>query len=397
MKLLMVTREVQADQRFGLGKSLLPIISGMSARGHTVQYLCQTSRSAHSAEFCRRLHGWLSPMFRWIGGPDSDSDAVLQALLERVDMGRLAAKVARRDGFSHVHLHDPWIALGFMLAQRLSFRPPGAWGVTEHGFGSYARAVHQDGVRQGTRLASLLRRLERRITLRAGWVIAPTEAALTQLERDLAVHPQPPRWHAIPHPLPVLQRWTRGDARARLGWAADGRYVLGVGRMAPLKRFDLMVRAVARSTTPADPLRLVILGDGDAAALGVLGRACGLAHDIEFAVTDDVGLYLAAADLYVSTSSTESFGMANLEAVVAGTRAVCTAVGGVPEVVADAATLVPLDEEAIAAAIRAALNEDADARSRWLAAAQARVARWPRQAEIIDRYIAAYSAPGAAA
>ena len=48
MKLLMVTREAQADKRFGLGRSLTPIIDGLSARGHTVGYLSRAARSARS-------------------------------------------------------------------------------------------------------------------------------------------------------------------------------------------------------------------------------------------------------------------------------------------------------------------------------------------------------------
>ena len=392
MKLLMVTREAQADKRFGLGRSLTPIIDGLSARGHTVGYLSRAARSARSEAFCRRLHRWLLPMVRAAGGPQSDNEAVLQAMLERLDMGRLAAKVAQRDGYSHVHLHDPWIALGFMWARAMG---GGArrcrWGITEHGFGSYAHAVHVDGGHQSARLAGWLRRLERLVTTRADWVIAPTEAALSQLERDLAVHPRPPHWRAIPHPLPALHLVSREAARARLGWEAEGLCVLGIGRLAPLKRFDLLVRAAAR-IAPVHPLRLVLLGDGDWDWMRAYGRQCGLPRDIEFALTDDVGLYLSAADLYVSTSSTESFGLANLEAVVAGTPAICAAVGGVPEVVAEAATLVPMDEEAIAAAMAAQLAATPAHRQRQRAIAAARTARWPSQAQIIERYLDAYAA-----
>ncbi|MDT5121063.1 MAG: hypothetical protein QOC96_545 [Acidobacteriota bacterium] len=68
---------------------------------------------------------------------------------------------------------------------------------------------------------------------------------------------------------------------------------------------------------------------------------------------DDVAQLLAALDVYVSASHTESFGLAIVEAMAAGLPVVATATEGAREIIdEDAGTLVPVgDAEALAAAI----------------------------------------------
>jgi len=73
---------------------------------------------------------------------------------------------------------------------------------------------------------------------------------------------------------------------------------------------------------------------------------------------DAVPLHLAAADVLCQPSLVEPFGQAALEALACGRSVVGTTVGGPPEFVpADAGVLVdPLDEDALAAALRAAAS-----------------------------------------
>lgn len=82
----------------------------------------------------------------------------------------------------------------------------------------------------------------------------------------------------IPNPLELDQI----DAFSSGGRPLDFDYVLGSGRMYDdnNKQFDLMIRAYAASTLPAQGVRLVLLGDGPqrpgleqlAGALGILGK-----------------------------------------------------------------------------------------------------------------------------
>lgn len=384
MKILQVTRERESDRKYGLGRSLDPILQALRQRGHQVDYLCQAHWGARGEAWLHRQHDRLTPLFRRFCSPATDAAAALWVLLERYNMGRLAARVAARDGHSHVHLHDPIMAAAFTRIARLR-RLQLRWGITEHGFGTYAQAIHDDGCRQGTRLMAWMRRQELRTLHAADWVMAPTRLSLETVARDLGVYPLPRHWHAVPHARPELRRLERTQAREQLGWHDDIPYILGVGRLAPLKRFDLLLTAAARL---ARPVQLVILGEGDRGLLQQQAAALGLRPPL-MTVVDDVTPYLYAADLYVSTSKTESFGLANLEALAAGLPSICTAVGGVPEVVGAAARLIPVDEQALTQTLTALLD-DVEQRRQLAAAAAEHVARWPTAAAIADRYEAIY-------
>lgn len=117
--------------------------------------------------------------------------------------------------------------------------------------------------------------------------------------------------------------------------------------------------------------------------------AAGFGHRLHFAATDDVTPYLYAADCYVSTSSTESFGLANLEALAAGLPTVCTAVGGVPEVMAEGAWLIPGSAAVLARVLDTLLSEEST-RQAWAHRAQAQAARWPDLTQITEAYAALY-------
>src|SRR5207253_5645733 len=71
---------------------------------------------------------------------------------------------------------------------------------------------------------------------------------------------------------------------------------------------------------------------------------------------DEVLRYLAAADVVCVPSLLEPFGQSILEAMASGRTVVATRVGGPPEFVPPEAGILvdPLDEEAIAAGMRAA-------------------------------------------
>lgn len=379
MRLLLVTREDHADRHFGLGRSLAPLADALTRRGHHVRYLCRADRSARAEHRLHAVRRGLTAVLRpcW-----AEADDFLSAFLERLDMGRLAAKVAANERYTHVHLHDPWLAFGFRLSKLMQRRHAVRWGITEHGFGCYSEATLADGLRQGPRLKRWLRRLEASMLSAADWVIAPARAAMQQLALDLGLPAASAHWRAIPHARPVLTATDRVTARKQLGWASDALYVLGVGRFVPLKRFPLLIDAVA---TLSGEVRLVLLGDGDREFLRRHAENAGLRHPIEFALTDDVGLYLSAADIYVNTSSTESFGLANLEALAAGVATVCTAVGGVPEVVGEAAWLIPADAGGLAGAL-AKLAADPGLRAQFAARGRERAAAWPDIDTIAERY-----------
>ena len=384
---LMVTREGAGDRRYGLGKSLAPLVRAFEEQGMVVGYVSQADLGERARRFQLRFHRWLLRLLR-LKILSEESLSLAYGLMERISMGRLAAKLTAQNQYGFVHCHDPVIAWGFKVFATLRRITGVRWGVTEHGFGSYMQAFHEDGALIGTRRMRFLRGWEARILHQADWVLLPTHACRVQLARDLSVHPIPSHWQVIPHPLPSLTRYTRHEARSRLNWESDAFYIIAVGRLAPLKNFPALVRACADLAEPS--VRLVIIGDGDRTPLQTLADELGFSSRLSFAVSDDMGPYYSAADLYVSTSKTESFGLANLEALAAGLPCLCTAVGGVPDVLGNGAYLIPAeDPDSLLFALRE-LVADPGMRSRLCRRGLQRAALWPDIGSIAQRYLAAY-------
>lgn len=389
----MVTREREGDLRYGLGKSLRPIVTALRGLGVATEYLTQ-------ADLGLRAQGALTKVATILNFAHRRSLISIETLalgngiMERLNMGRLAAKVARRGAFSHVHCHDPIIALGYRGFVTLH-RPVCRWGVTEHGFGSYTHALHEDGVQLSGRRMRLFRRVERSVLKRAAWVISPTRSARAQLARDLATYPIPSHWHYVPHAKPLAPSMDRSVARNTLGWANDDLIVVGVGRLAPIKNFPALIRGVA-AVHGCRP-RLVIVGDGDSAPLLEAAEQEGIADCFSLVSANDASIYVAAADIYVSTAHSEAFGLANLEALALGTPVICTAAGAVPEVMGEAAWVVPIDDPvALSNAIQELILRPG------LRAANARrglrrLASWPSANDVAKAYRFAYTGGTASA
>ena len=387
--IVFVTREASLDSRYGLRKSVSPVFGCLEKSADKVCYLSQAHLSPRNQSMISRLIRLLVPIVSMI--PSKSIRACCYGLtigiLERLNMGRLAVKVAVRDGFSHIHAHDPIIAAGaqyFRFGRKLSI------GVTQHGFGSYSQAIHEDGVPMPTLVMKWMRNWEKRILRRCHWVIMPSKIGLEQLARDLGEYPVPSHWSVINHPLPLIQKLPKKKARQELGLDPTIFYILSVGRIVPLKDFETLIRAVSQIKTELN-WALVILGDGDDQGLKNTAKCCGLNESqLIFSVTDNIGVWYSAVDLYVSTSLTESFGMANHEAVCSGVPSVLTAVGAVPEVDGSASLLVPKrNVDAISEAIEdlmgnPQLRNDLSQRGAVLSA------NWPTPDEITDQYLACY-------
>jgi len=154
--------------------------------------------------------------------------------------------------------------------------------------------------------------------------------------------------------LDHFQGLDRAGARQQLGWAADQRVLVSVGRLAKEKNFDLLLQAFAH--LPDDGSKLVIIGSGDEhKALEKLAQELGILPRCQFtgAVTNtDIPTYLAAADLFVFASLTETQGLVTLEAMASGLPVVAVDASGTRDAVdADCATLTQPDSRALAEGI----------------------------------------------
>lgn len=161
----------------------------------------------------------------------------------------------------------------------------------------------------------------------------------------------------------------RAVLRERLGVAAGALLVLGVGRLAPVKGFDVLAAAaplVAREL-PAATFR--IAGEGPERAR--------IAPELLLGDREDVADLLEAADIFVQPSRSEVLSNALLEAMLAGKACVATDVGGTGEVVKEGETgllVRPESPEALAAAITRLARDEA-LRARLGAAARGLVER----------------------
>jgi len=101
-------------------------------------------------------------------------------------------------------------------------------------------------------------------------------------------------------------------------------HVISVGRLAPEKRFDLLIDAFAALAAAEPAARLTIYGEGpERAALEARIAARDLTSRARLAgYTDDIDGAHAAADLFVCTSSREGLGNAIIEAMARGTPVV---------------------------------------------------------------------------
>lgn len=171
--------------------------------------------------------------------------------------------------------------------------------------------------------------------------------------------------------------------------APPGPYVVGLGRLVKLKRFDLAVRALA--DTP-DDLHLVLVGKGpERTRLKTLARDHGLAdrvHTTGWVSEEEKIRLLKGARALVHPTRFEAFGLGVLEALACGTPAVAADVGGLPEVVGDAGILLDDDPTAWADAI-AQMATDTGARDRLAAQTGDQAARFAWDA-VTDDLLALY-------
>ena len=190
--------------------------------------------------------------------------------------------------------------------------------------------------------AGSFRYVERALARRAARIIAITHAlARFQIERvglpadkveviHYGLDDLPGAWGTNP-PDPV---------------PADARVLLCVCRLEPQKGVDVAIRALEQ----IPDAHLVVLGEGPERA-----RLESLARTLRAPVympgrVPDVAAWLRRADVLVHPVRWEGFGLAVLEAMLAGLPVVASNVSSLPELLGDAGLLVPPDDPSALAA-----------------------------------------------
>ncbi len=163
----------------------------------------------------------------------------------------------------------------------------------------------------------------------------------------------------------------RPQARRALGLPLDGRLLLFVGRIQPLKCADVAIETLAELRADgSEPYRLVVVGGpsgphGEKSLQGLhdVADARGVrefVHFVEPQPHELLSSYYRAADVCLVPSRSESFGLVALEAAACGTPVVASAVGGLTTLVDHGHTGFLVDEhdpEAYATAVRRVFAE----------------------------------------
>ena len=185
---------------------------------------------------------------------------------------------------------------------------------------------------------------------------------------------------------------SRAEVRRELGLEPGEALLLHSSNLRPLKRVDLLLETVARLRCRT-PCRLLVLAGGDFAPFSGSVRRLGLEDRVivreQVSAVED---YLAAADLALFTSESESFCLSILEAMFFGCPSVAMEVGGIPEVVATgrSGVLVPFgDLDGMAQAV-GCLLDDPVRRAALGQAARERAAERFSASVIVPQYEALY-------
>lgn len=177
--------------------------------------------------------------------------------------------------------------------------------------------------------------------------------------------------------------------RAELG-AVGRALVLAVGRLESHKGYELLLDA-ARGWRALDPAPLVLIA-GEGGQRPLLQRRIDQ-EDLPVRLLgrrDDVPELLAAADVVVLPSRRESHPLIAQEALHAGVPLVATAVGGIPELVGDAAVLVPYGDPAALSRAVLGLLADPERRQRLVAAGHTQAATWPTEDDAVAQVLSVY-------
>jgi glycosyltransferase involved in cell wall biosynthesis len=232
------------------------------------------------------------------------------------------AREARRRGVEVLHSHSWGVFLETVLAAWLS-----GVAVVHTAHGPYLE--HADDLRG--RLKARFRRALERIAARRVDVIACVSSSIRDfVNQEMRLPVAATVVHnGIPDRQPEPPRTHNGTRR-----------LISVGRLAPIKNYDALLRAFAELTRRLPRSRLTLVGDGpERQHLERLAERLCVASSVEFkGFSDDVPGLLAANDLFVLSSLHEGISVAILEAMRAGLPVVATRVGGVPETVIDGVT-----------------------------------------------------------
>jgi glycosyltransferase involved in cell wall biosynthesis len=192
-----------------------------------------------------------------------------------------------------------------------------------------------------------------------GWLAGRYAARFFCVSADIAAEVKacrvvaPYKVCVVPNGIDTTRFTARGETgplRQALGIPVGAPVIGTIGRLAEIKRHDLLLRAFTRLRQRLPDAHLLLVGDGSLMPdLRRLAVSLGVASCVHFTgYQSQPEQYLQLMDVFALTSRSEGMPLAILEAWAAGVPIVASRVGGVPELIADGLTglLFPSGDEA---------------------------------------------------
>lgn len=182
---------------------------------------------------------------------------------------------------------------------------------------------------------------ERRLVAAAQAIVVPSRAEQAHLVRHYGAPVEKVRIIPCGVNMDRFRPMDRKHVRSSLKMDDASSIILFVGRFAPVKGMDLLVKALAELVPRYPQLKLVVVGgDGPGAdstrALKDQAETLGIASHLRLAGRidhNDLRLYYNAADFLALPSFYESFGLVTLEALACGTPVAATVTGGASSII----------------------------------------------------------------
>jgi glycosyltransferase involved in cell wall biosynthesis len=337
VRLGVVTTSYPRDGEDGAGTFVADRVSTLLAEGHDVDVIAAAGAGSPGfSEVVTPTQGHLTitrlaacvgeapDLFARAGAPEAlEAGAFIERLAALRFTVALAAEVRARSGhWSRVESH--WLVPSALVVA--SGAPDLPHTATAHSGDvalleriPFGRSMARVLVASGARLVFVSESLRRRFAALTGGPSGTVEG--------------------LPVPGALFSPATRPDLDLRASLGVVGPTVVGVGRLVPIKGFDLLVRACAPRHAHEERIRLALVGDGpERERLRRLAE--GLEVDLHMpghVSRDEVGAWLRAADLYAQPSRvlpngrTEGLPLATLEALATGLPAVVSESGGLAE------------------------------------------------------------------
>lgn len=358
MRILVLSWEYPPRIVGGLGRHVAAITRTLAAQGHEVHVVTRDHPDAPAEETVAGVH-----VVRVAEAPPviGFDDLVPWVLAFNNRVQSAAARLASTMPFDVVHAHD-WLV-------------------------AYAAAGIKDAF--GLPLVATVHATE--VGRHQGWLPGPMNKLIHQVEwwltyeaRRVIVCSRYMRDHVVdtfalpPEKVDViangvdLAAFTLPDAeveRFRAGLTPDGEpLVLFAGRLEYEKGVQTVLQALDLVEAAVGPVRFLVAGVGTySPELARMVADLGLTDRVRFTgflEDHDLRLHYAAADVAVTPSIYEPFGLVAAEAMACGTPVVASDTGGLTELVADGhgLTFPPQDAASLAARIVEVLTDPALAR-----------------------------------